>query len=697
VRYLLIFIFLLLIPGLGKAGWMNTTDFTNGTYFNTTSRNSLLILNDTLIFEDYFDSSSIDTSKWHYYSIEPNISSGYLEIINGANLIYNTGLDRPKTMEFRAKWLNADRYVQTGFMLDQQYVQDQDKSILGSIDTGNFRAESYEAGSGQGTNIDNTYLGSFHTYRIEWSSSASNFYVNGLQVASLAARVPSITLYPAFKYNSTDSLNNLTVDWVRVWDDATSTPIHQESGYFLSNTTATARDIISVKPTWGYTKPATGSLSLEVTADGTHWYNITGYNQSTFSIPGEGQGKSLQYRINISTTNTSETPEVDYLYLEYTEKIIDAVLEIKCDGQFCNQTTYTEGDVTNLNLYINRSGTVEINGTAGFVLYNKNTSAVEVEWTREVTTPFYNITTKTLPRGFYVARLNFTYNNGTQNITENVSEEFVIKGFRITLSLDSNTYYPESNITVEMNASDQYGPMELYNSTNFATYATITDDHGNTYTYFDFQQPYNGTYTFKIPAPDDAGTYTLYINATDPKDTTQWDRESSSFQLQTHTLTIKVRRTGTAIIPTDPETRTTTSSSTSYQSSALTNNYICAQNPYLSALIQYKDYLYEVGTDQGIYMNNQLHNGTIYIPITKGGCDSLKDRIDMFEDNSIFDQINPSVSYGFKEKQEVFVGLNYDSIYIYGSADVRSGRYNLILRNNGTDSQGRILITAYLK
>ncbi|RLJ01927.1 MAG: hypothetical protein DRP11_03715, partial [Candidatus Aenigmatarchaeota archaeon] len=82
MRYLLIFIFLLLIPGLGKAGWMNTTDFTNGTYFNTTSRNSLLILNDTLIFEDYFDSSSIDTSKWHYYNIEPNISSGYLEVIN---------------------------------------------------------------------------------------------------------------------------------------------------------------------------------------------------------------------------------------------------------------------------------------------------------------------------------------------------------------------------------------------------------------------------------------------------------------------------------------------------------------------------------------------------------------------------------------------------------------------------------------
>jgi hypothetical protein len=127
----------------------------------------------------------------------------------------------------------------------------------------------------------------------------------------------------------------------------------------------------------------------------------------------------------------------------------------------------------------------------------------------------------------------------------------------------------------------------------------------------------------------------------------------------------------------------------------LVHKYICVQDGWLASIIHRGTVLYDVETEAGlgISLSNELRDGTLYLPFTSGSCTRIKERIGLVEKGTLLDKINPSFAYGFKEKQDIRIGLTYPDIIIRGSEDVRTGTYRLVIRNNGTDAEGNVIIS----
>ena len=266
-------------------------------------------------FRDTFDGPSLDTSRWvagtwNGGTYTPSFLNGAVQVIGstGASL-RSSSTFATHTLEGVAEF-GAGAWQHLGFgslgFAGDQYLL---FSTIGTNTT--LFARSNSGGGEVQTNLGSIPVGR-HTYRIEWARLASGqdqiLYLidNTLRATHAISAAPALYAYAS--YNSSGSAPALQIDSLRVL------PPYAASGTFtscaldanLGNTWTTA--------SWIATTPVGTSLSVEVrtSADGLTWGT---WETTTTGTQIASPNRFVQYRLNLSTTDTSLTPLVTSLTL----------------------------------------------------------------------------------------------------------------------------------------------------------------------------------------------------------------------------------------------------------------------------------------------------------------------------------------------------------------------------------------------
>jgi hypothetical protein len=163
------------------------------------------------------------------------------------------------------------------------------------------------------TQLPAVALGVPHRFRIEWTSSAISYYVDGNLVATHTSGIPTSNMRPV----ASDSTNPgpdalLTIDWLRM--SPYTSPCTFDSRVFDAGEQVTWSTI-----SWTDATPTGTSLTISVrtgdtpTPDGS-W--------SAFTAKANGSdigttSRYIQYRAVLSTTDSSQTPLLEQITLGY--------------------------------------------------------------------------------------------------------------------------------------------------------------------------------------------------------------------------------------------------------------------------------------------------------------------------------------------------------------------------------------------
>ncbi len=160
----------------------------------------------------------------------------------------------------------------------------------------------------------NVSLGEMHDFRIVWSGSTLEFWVDG-QLVDTRTGVNLTLPQRASMYKSLDSASPLPVDWVRV------TPYSGPAGSFESSILdAGAAGVDWTQLTWTGDVPAGTTVAFETrsgesAAVDTTWSDWAGLSGSAVVSPA---GRYLQYRANLTSSDPVTSPVLDDVTVCYT-------------------------------------------------------------------------------------------------------------------------------------------------------------------------------------------------------------------------------------------------------------------------------------------------------------------------------------------------------------------------------------------
>ncbi len=315
----------------------------------------------TASVEDDFDGTAIDEARWVISVSDP--AAGPYQAITVANGLVSldgmylrsvlTMTQLPRFFEARARLMqapNTSGNVDLGFYreIGPLYNPFTPASsirlfILGNNDINNLIVRARD-GDGPIADVDilDPDETQFHVFRIEWEPEATRYYINGV----LQTTIPSPTLVVTswvFLYHQTPSFYGSTptdIDWVRAGQyvgNGTYTSCPQDAGQKVRWDTLA----------WNAVMPPGTTLLFRVrtSADGVTWSNWSdplpaGPNNipSTLAF-----ARYLQYRVEMSTTNPMQSPEVQEVVLRYSE-LADLVVSKSASSDTVlagNELTYT--------------------------------------------------------------------------------------------------------------------------------------------------------------------------------------------------------------------------------------------------------------------------------------------------------------------------------------------------------------------
>ena len=225
------------------------------------------------------------------------VSGGEL-VVNGAlassgTAVYSVG----RAIEFVATF-RAKMYQHVGF--GQTLLQGTSWALFSTLEqTSRLYVRVSDAGTTTDVPLNGSWLGAPHRYRIEWDASLVRFYIDGVlehtQPVSIAADMrPVVSDY-------TLGGASLTVDWLRVTPFAS--PCTFESRVFDAGQSVAWNSL-----TWsaGTTAAATVQMSMRAGDDPA----LSG-SWTPVASPGDpavGTGRYAQYRADLVTTNSTQTP-----------------------------------------------------------------------------------------------------------------------------------------------------------------------------------------------------------------------------------------------------------------------------------------------------------------------------------------------------------------------------------------------------
>lgn len=247
------------------------------------------------------------TGTWFSNYFIPSITGNLLAYTTGGAYGYGTPTFTNKVIEFRAKF-TAHNFQHIGFTDGNSF----NKYILFST-AGNSQLNTEQNNGSEVQHTHGTsYLGSFHTYKIDWGASNIKYYIDDVLVDTISSQIPTIALNPVFSNATTSSGSDLTLDWIHVKYYSTTTGTYQSCS--LDSQTSNA--------VWGVasfnvTLPSSTSLTIQTrtSPDNSTWSawssGLTSGN--TITSP---NGRYLQYRGTMVGTST-DTPTLNSMQIAF--------------------------------------------------------------------------------------------------------------------------------------------------------------------------------------------------------------------------------------------------------------------------------------------------------------------------------------------------------------------------------------------
>jgi hypothetical protein len=290
--------------------------------------------------------------------------------VNGARFAPDTISVGPRTtLEFAATF-TTEAFQHGGFALT--FNENRWAMFSTSTGTGIF-ARTHDGVSAIDTLIPGNWLGSSHSYRIDWSANSVAFFVDGIQVASHAQAIAG-QMRPAFS-DVTFNGTGLIVDSLRLAPYATT-------GTFVSRALDAGSSINWNSSTSSVLTPPGTSLSLSVrfgntsVPDGT-WSSFTNVSSGTASLAatsryaqyrailaGDGFATPVLESITLSGTNVPPPPTIsisDITAAEGTSNTTYASFVLTLSSAASSQVSVaystTAGSATANTDYLTTSGT----------------------------------------------------------------------------------------------------------------------------------------------------------------------------------------------------------------------------------------------------------------------------------------------------------------------------------------------------
>jgi hypothetical protein len=270
----------------------------------------------TSLFRDDFEIprlpyTSISFGNW---SLGSYTGSGFNPIPTGTILVRNDGgaylfgtsAFQYKTLEFRAKF-TAHNFQHLGFTdnLDfNQYI------IFSTMSNGQVNTR-INSGSGElNKSLGSSYLDDYHLYKIVWSASSVNFYIDDQLMDSYDSNIPTINLRPIISNNDTSLGSNLTIDWVNI-PDYPPTGYYQTCSYSSGVNNATWQSINYSSST---TPDSNVTVKFRTSNDNSIWSDwVTESNGQDSLSP---IGRFIQFLFDF-TNNDNTTSMINSLNFSY--------------------------------------------------------------------------------------------------------------------------------------------------------------------------------------------------------------------------------------------------------------------------------------------------------------------------------------------------------------------------------------------
>ncbi len=256
-------------------------------------------------FRDEFAGTALSSSNWSTQnwsgSAQYAVSGGTLSLTAGMISSANTTTGVP--VEGRVAF-GASPFQHFGLATSLNDVAGQSWAIFS---TGGGTSTLYARVNVNGTTQEvaiGTLSTAFNLYRIQFTATTVNFYVNDSLVASITAALSATAMrVVASDYNGATPL---ALDWVALLS-------YGGSGTLTSVAYDAGRSVSVQSVNWTATTPSGTSISvhMSVSADGVTWSDWTGVDNGV-SVSGL-TGRYLRYRVTLTTTNSELTPDLDEL------------------------------------------------------------------------------------------------------------------------------------------------------------------------------------------------------------------------------------------------------------------------------------------------------------------------------------------------------------------------------------------------
>ncbi len=169
--------------------------------------------------------------------------------VDGARVSADALAGSGGSLAFRATF-STDTLEHAGFGVS---LTETPWAIFSTATGGGLYARTHDGVTPIDTLIAGNWLGTPHTYRIDWNSGTVVFFIDGVQVASHAATIGSL-MRPIVSDSNTGG-GSLSVDWLRLTPYATS-------GTFTSRVLTMGGSTDWVRARWTATVPGTTTLTV---------------------------------------------------------------------------------------------------------------------------------------------------------------------------------------------------------------------------------------------------------------------------------------------------------------------------------------------------------------------------------------------------------------------------------------------------
>ncbi|NJN99687.1 MAG: family 16 glycosylhydrolase, partial [Anaerolineales bacterium] len=257
--------------------------------------------------EDYFEGSSLDTSRWVNAGGSISVSNGMVQVVSGSPArIRSVNTYTQRTFEGRLRFTAANQELAGYSNFAGTWI------VIGTrtdLNANRVYGWSSSGGSEQITELTGIDPFVFHDYRIVWGTNSIEYWVDGVLVATQNRTISAAMNVHLTNWTGTGS-NTLAAEWLRVAD-------YPASGEFSSCTLDAGQSVSWTNVNWLSNAPSGTGLQAEVrsSSDGSSWSSWSGVSNG--GAIGSPAGRYLQYRFNYSSSVSNQTARLDEIQVNF--------------------------------------------------------------------------------------------------------------------------------------------------------------------------------------------------------------------------------------------------------------------------------------------------------------------------------------------------------------------------------------------